>query len=140
VTLSIFRAAEQAPRADALVCEGERLSFGELAERVRARRGQLEALGVRALDTRPVALIVDGSLVMFECLYLCFALGVPLLPLHPRLTRPEREYLVDACGASIVIDPSQLEAVAETPAKHGDFPQVGRVESPRVPRAGTRRR
>jgi len=113
MSLSIFAAAREAPHAEALVCDGQRLSFTALAARVRARRAQFAALGVQPLDARPVALVVDGSLAMFECLYLCFELGVPLLPLHPRLTQHEREYLIGASAAELVVDPSQLEPVPE---------------------------
>ncbi|HET7545101.1 MAG TPA: AMP-binding protein, partial [Polyangiaceae bacterium] len=94
MNLSLLAAARELPQRPALVCDGERLSFAALAERVCARRAELEALGVQSLDTRPVALVVDGSLAMFEYLYLCIELGVPLLPLHPRLTAPEREHLI----------------------------------------------
>ncbi|HEY3255713.1 MAG TPA: AMP-binding protein, partial [Polyangiaceae bacterium] len=114
MSLSIFSAARQAPHAEALVCDGQRLSFSALAARVQARRGQLERLGVRPLASAPVALVVDGSLSMFEWLYLCLELGVPVLPLHPRLTAPERESLVRASGAACTIDPSQTEPGAET--------------------------
>jgi o-succinylbenzoate---CoA ligase len=124
VSLSIFAAASQAPHAEALVCDGARLSFGALAERVRARRAQFEALGIQPLDTRPLALVVDGSLAMFECLYLCFELGIPLLPVHPRLTRPEREYLLRASGADTVVDPAELEPIRESPGKAWVYPAV----------------
>jgi O-succinylbenzoic acid--CoA ligase len=71
-----------------------------------------------------VALVVDGSLAMFECLYLCFELGVPLLPLHPRLTAPERAHLIGLSGAQCTIDPSQLEPSAERVTTAWDLPPV----------------
>jgi o-succinylbenzoate---CoA ligase len=111
VTLSIFEAARSAPHADALVCDGVRLTFSELAARAFARSAQCARLGARALDQRPVALLVDGSLAMFEYLYLLFALGVPVLPIHPRLTPPERQSLLDLSAAQVVIDPSQADPV-----------------------------
>jgi len=124
MSLSILAAARAAPHAEALVCDGQRLSFAALARRVQARRAQFHALGVRPLDTRPVALVVDGSLTMFECLYLCFELGVPVLPLHPRLTAPEREYLIGASAAQLLLDPSQMEPGFETPHEVGPFAPV----------------
>ena len=124
MSLSIFVAARAAPHLEALVCDGQRLSFSALARRVQARRSQFEALGVQARDARPVALVVDGTLTMFECLYLCFALGVPLLPLHPRLTAPEREHLLTASSAQCTIDPSKLEAVSEPASSDWDFSPV----------------
>ncbi|HEY0468965.1 MAG TPA: class I adenylate-forming enzyme family protein [Polyangiaceae bacterium] len=124
MSLSIFAAAREAPHAEALVCDGERLSFSALAQRVRARRAHFEQLGVRPLAARPVALVVDGSLAMFECLYLCLELGVPLLPLHPRLTAPEREYLVGISSAQCTIDPSQTEPVHEAIGQTWNFSAI----------------
>jgi len=121
--LSIFSAARERPDSEALVCDGTRLGFAQLAARVRVRHAELEALGVQP-DARPLALVVDGSLAMFEYLYLCFELGVPLLPLHPRLTAPEREYLVRALDAQCTIDPSQAPPISEAPAGTWDFPAV----------------
>jgi o-succinylbenzoate---CoA ligase len=124
MSLSIFAAAQQAPHAEALVCEGERLTFAALAARVHARLRQFDALGIKPRAARPVALVVDGSLAMFECLYLCFELGVPLVPLHPRLTAHEREYLIRASLAEVQIVPGQLPAVGESPLEAGLFPPV----------------
>ena len=106
MTLSVFEAARRAPHAEALVCDGVRLSFLALAERTAARCVELSALGVTAHDAEPVALLVDGSLPMFELLHALIALGVPVLPIHPRLTLPEREVLQHASGARVLLDPS----------------------------------
>jgi O-succinylbenzoic acid--CoA ligase len=115
VTLSVFDAARDAPDREALVCDGVRLTFAALATRVAARLAALLALGVEPASERPLALIVDGSLGMFEHLYALLALGVPVLPLHPRLTAPERAALLAASTAPSLIDPAQSEpARAET--------------------------
>jgi len=138
VSFSIFAAARAVPHAEALVCDGERSSFAQLAERVRGRRARFEALGVRPLDARPVALVVDGSLAMFECIYLCLELGVPFVPLHPRLTAPERAYLVDACDAQCTIEPSELDPLPAPGTERWDFPAVS-VDRPLawVPSSGS---
>jgi len=124
MNLSVFSAAQVMPAADALVCEGVRANFGQLAARVHGRYAAFAALGVHALDARPVALIVDGSLAMFECLYLCLELGVPFVPLNPRLTAPEREYLVALSGAQCTIDPSQLDPLVSSPATMPKLPAI----------------
>ncbi len=64
MSLSVLAAARQAPHAEALVCDGQRLSFSQLAQRVLARRAQFAELGEQ--DTRTGALVADGSLAMFE--------------------------------------------------------------------------
>ena len=124
MSLSVLAAARAAPHAEALVCDGQRLTFASLAARLHARRGTFDALGVRPHDLRPLALVVDGSLAMFECLYLCFELGVPVLPLHPRLTAHEREALVSASRAQLVLEPSQLEPCAQSVHAGREFPTV----------------
>ena len=105
MTISIFAAAAQAPHAEALVVEDQRLSFAALAARADARRAELQSLGVSEHHPTPVALLVDQSLVMFEYLHLLMAWGVPFVPVHPRLTAPEREQLLSACAAQLFIDP-----------------------------------
>lgn len=103
--LSVFTAAADSPHAEALLCEGQRLSFSALAERCLARSAELLALGISSHDASPVALIVDNSLAMFEYLYLLLAWGVPVLPVHPRLTTPERQQLLTLASAQVLIDP-----------------------------------
>jgi O-succinylbenzoic acid--CoA ligase len=116
VTLSVFDAARAAPHAEALVCDGVRLSFLELATRVRARCAELTALAADRPDPAAVALLVDGSLHMFELLYALFELGVPVLPIHPRLTEPERALLLRLAGAEILLDPSEVAPAPIAPA------------------------
>ena len=112
MSLSIFDAAKAAPDSEALLCDGVRLTFAQLAARVHARCELLHALGLASPAARPIALLVDHSLPMFECLYALFALGIPVLPIHPRLTAPERQFLLAASGSSEVLDAAQLAAIA----------------------------
>jgi O-succinylbenzoic acid--CoA ligase len=116
MSLSVFGAAEAAPEREALVCAGVRLTFAQLALRVHARSEQLRALGLVSTAAHPVALLVDPVLPMFECLYALFALGIPVLPIHPRLTAPERQVLLSASGAREVIDAAELAPVAPSAA------------------------
>ena len=122
MSLSVFSAAQAAPEHDALVCDGVRLTFAELALRVQARGAQLSALGLATSEARPVALLVDPSVPMFECLYALFALGIPVLPIHPRLTAPERQHLIAASGAHELLDPAQLTPILPAPAWSAALP------------------
>jgi O-succinylbenzoic acid--CoA ligase len=117
MSLSIFDAARDSADREALVCQNKRLSFSALADRVAPRCEELAKLGVRPLSRHPVALVVDGSLAMFELLYALFALGIPVLPLHPRLTPPERAFLCDSSRAGLLVDPSRVEPVASAPSQ-----------------------
>jgi O-succinylbenzoic acid--CoA ligase len=107
MTLSVFDAARDAPHVEALVCDGARLSFLELSGRARARCVQLATLGIDAQSPQAVALLVDGSLAMFELLYALLALGVPVLPIHPRLTEPERAVLMRTGAVDTLLNPSE---------------------------------
>jgi O-succinylbenzoic acid--CoA ligase len=107
MTFSVFDAARDAPHVEALVCDGARLSFLELSGRARARCEQLAALGIDARSPEAVALLVDGSLAMFELLYALLALGVPVLPIHPRLTEPERAVLLRTGAVDTLLNPSE---------------------------------
>ncbi|MEO8901988.1 MAG: class I adenylate-forming enzyme family protein [Polyangiaceae bacterium] len=113
MTLSIFTAAQAAPLAEALVCDGECLTFQALAARVQARCVELAPF--LAAEPRPVALLVDGSVQMFEFLHALIALGIPLLPIHPRLTPPERAHLLQLSQAQALLDPSQARPARPAP-------------------------
>ncbi len=123
MALSIFGAARAAPEREALLCDGQRLTFAQLAARVYARGEQLRSLDLATGEARPVALLVEPSLAMFECLYALLALGVPVLPIHPRLTPPERQFLIAQSGALELLDAEKLAPI--TPARA--WPAVGPV-------------
>ena len=124
MSLSILAAAADSPGAEALVCDGVRLSFAALAERVRRRASELWALEVKRPDPRPVALVVDGSLTMFEYFHAALALGVPLLPIHPKLTPLERDALMQRANTRGLLDPSQAPPALSLPAETRAFPAV----------------
>ncbi len=118
MTLSVFAAARDAGDRVAVVTSDCVLTFSELAERVLERVAWLRSL---RLDTpagsalRPVALVAHADLVSLEVLHALIALGVPVLPLHPRLTEHERAELVETCGAVLLGDIAPPECAAETP-------------------------
>ncbi|HEY4105655.1 MAG TPA: AMP-binding protein [Polyangiaceae bacterium] len=119
---SIFDAARDAAEREALVCDDARLSFAALGRRVAVRLSQLRQLGLEPAQTRPAALIADNSLPMFEVLYALLELGVPLLPLHPRLTSHERGTLMNRSHALTLIDPRALEPIVATGAERTPIP------------------
>ncbi|HEY2409335.1 MAG TPA: AMP-binding protein [Polyangiaceae bacterium] len=122
MTFSVFEAAAEHPHAEALVLGEQRFTFEALAERVAARVIEFQALGIDANDAAPVALVCDLSLSCFEWLYALLALGVPILPLHPRLTAPERQRLIEQARVRVVLDPTPQRAAAHKSARR--FPVV----------------
>jgi O-succinylbenzoic acid--CoA ligase len=126
MVLSVFSAAKDAPDREALVCDGVRLTFAGAAARAHARGEQLRSLGLLSPEARPVALLVDASLPMFDCLYALLALGIPILPIHPRLTAPERQFLIETSGAHELLDAAQLPPVSPAPggARERQIPEI----------------
>ncbi|HEX6275159.1 MAG TPA: AMP-binding protein [Polyangiaceae bacterium] len=134
MTLSVFDAAREEPESIALVAGTTTVTYGDLAERVERRLGELAAAG--ALDEtgeRPVAVVMTPTLETVETLFALFAAGTPALLLHTRGTQNERARLVERAGA--VLDP---------PDGSGDLPKVSldeRLDRERiaviVPTSGT---
>ncbi|HEY4157471.1 MAG TPA: AMP-binding protein [Polyangiaceae bacterium] len=112
MTFSIFDAAAEQPHAEALTFGEERLTYQALAERVAGRVLEFQALSIDANDSAPVALVCDLSSSCFEWLYALLALGVPILPLHPRLTAPERQRLIEQARARVVLEPAPQRTAA----------------------------
>jgi o-succinylbenzoate---CoA ligase len=104
MALSIFAAAAESPHHHALVADGRTLSYDELASRTRAAVGWLRR---RGLDRAPVvALDATPEPATLEMLHALMALGVPALLLHPRLTEPERQAILDDAGPAAVVGPA----------------------------------
>ncbi|MBI5516274.1 MAG: AMP-binding protein [Deltaproteobacteria bacterium] len=104
--LSLPEAARRWPEAPALVLapEGSVWSFGALAEALGPVCGWL------AGSVGPVALVADNTLEAALVLHALVALGTPVVPLHPRLTPPERDALVRDSGATLVLTAEALAA------------------------------
>jgi o-succinylbenzoate---CoA ligase len=101
MALSIFAAAAESPHHHALVADGRTLSYDELASRTRAAVGWLRR---RGLDRAPViALDATPEPATLEMLHALMALGVPALLLHPRLTGPERQAILDDAAPTAVV-------------------------------------
>lgn len=127
-TLSVLDAAREEPGRVALVHGDREVSFAELAERVRGRISELSSLltaDARFIDETLVALQCDESPQTLEVMLALFELGVAVLPLHPRLTRFERQQVLaelpvrsvielDAEGVKIEVREPHPDAIAAT--------------------------
>ncbi len=127
-TLSVLDAARESPQTTAVVNVRQLISFGELAERVRERMRALSVLdedGRAREPARLVALTSDECLDTLECILALLELGRPFLPVHPRLTVPEREQLLAALPISWAIQAlpggqHQLERRQASQDEHAD--------------------
>ena len=93
------------------------ITYGEMARRVRAWQAGLDALGVG--EGERVAVVSHNSARLLELLYGVTASGRVCVPINFRLSRDEVAYIVDNCGASVLlVDPEVDEALADVTATH----------------------
>ncbi len=108
------RALRVAPKAEAVVDDTTRHSYGELGERCRKLVGGLYGLGLDAQDR--VAVLAANSAPYVEAY-----LGIPagnlvIVPLNTRQAEPELRYALEDSGARVLItdrDPGTLAEVVE---------------------------
>ncbi len=115
--LCIFHAAQDASGRTALRVDGQRFSFGELADRVRARLRLPDlAEGRRGL----FALEGSNTLETVVTLYALLQAGVPALLLHPRQTASERAAVLDAVRRAGTEVPADAAVVIHTSGTTGE--------------------
>jgi o-succinylbenzoate---CoA ligase len=104
--LSVFSAAREAPRRDALVWHAETLSYEALADRVAASMRGLSARGV-SRGAR-VAVRAENHLDAVVTLLALMELDATAVLLHPRLTETETRVLVADAAPSLTLDANDL--------------------------------
>lgn len=113
---ALARAREAAADAVALVSPAQTLTWRELHDRVDRAAAALLRRGVRRAGstTAPVAIPGAPSLESVLALLALLRLGIPALPLHPRLSPLERARLVGSLRLQLVLEPNELGG-AEVP-------------------------
>lgn len=106
----VERHALMQPDATALGYLGATVTWGGLQRRVAALAGALSRRGVGAGDRVMVLMLNRTEFV--ESLLAANMLGAIAVPLNFRLTAPEIAFLVEDCGARLVITEPVLAAVA----------------------------
>jgi fatty-acyl-CoA synthase len=93
------------------------LTYAQLAERARGLAAGLDALGVGRGER--IAVVSHNSARLLEAFFGVTAWGRVLVPINFRLSRDEIAYIVDHCGASVLlVDPDLDEALADVHAPH----------------------
>lgn len=110
----IFAAARDAPERLALVQPGRAWSYADLAALCQRALGWLRAQGLEpgSAVTDVVAVLADPTPHQVAMTFALMAAGVPCLPVHPRLTEPERTALVGHARAALFVDDSWHHAPA----------------------------
>lgn len=127
----VFAAAREAPQRLALVEPGRSWSYAELAALSAEALGWLRAHGV-ALAPEPdpaiVAVLAHPTPHQIAMTFALLAAGVPCLPVHPRLTEPERIALLARARAALYVDATWPQTPAMTAAPESAAPL--RAEAP----------
>lgn len=119
---AFLRASAARPRAEALVCGDARLSYDELASRAARVAAALAHEGVQRGDR--VALLLGNRVEFATALLGILHLGAIAVPIGTRLQKPEVAYIVEQCGAKLVIDAANVGALERA----GVAPPVAPVE------------
>ena len=94
------------PAGEALVADGERLSWTALAERSAAAAAGLAARGVGRGER--LALLLGNHAEFVVALFAAARLGAVAVPLNIREQKPELAYILGHCGARLVVHEPQL--------------------------------
>jgi fatty-acyl-CoA synthase len=113
-------AAQQFPRTTAVVCNQERFTYAEFADRAGRLAGGLRRLGVRPGDR--VAFLSTNCHRLLEAYYGVLDAGAVLLPLNIRLAPSELAYILNDSGATILFVEKQFLGLVESFRK--DIPGV----------------
>jgi len=100
--------ARTAPQRVALVYEDQRITFGELIERMHVAAGVLRAHGIGRGDV--VALLMKNSAAFLELAFAASHIGAVLLPINYRLAADEVGTIVENAGARLLCLDAELTA------------------------------
>jgi fatty-acyl-CoA synthase len=111
--LRLLRYAEQQfPRRIAVVCNDDRFTYAQLAERVSRLAGALRQAGVQPGDR--VAFLSSNCHRLLEAYYGVLEAGAVLLPLNIRLAPGELSYILNDSGATFLFAEKQLLGLADS--------------------------
>lgn len=109
--LSVLRAAHDSPDRIAVVVGDEVFTFADLAGPVARAARALSARGL-APGAR-VALSAQNRFETLITIYALLELGVPFVPVHPRLTPGEAAVILEDAGPALVLDEAMIAQIVE---------------------------
>lgn len=113
-------AARNRPEAEALVCEGDRLSYAGYAAAV---AGLSEEFRDRGLAGARIALILPNSADFAVALFAALAAGAQTAPLNPLYTEHELEGILSDCAPDLIlVSPEARDGVARVAQSLGLAP------------------
>ncbi|MFR9805953.1 acyl-CoA synthetase [Pseudonocardia sp. RS010] len=103
------RRARISPDRTALSDPRRSLTYAQLADRVARYAGALRRLGVGPGDR--VAYAGVNALEVFETFFATWLLGAIAVPLNHRLSGPEIRFVLEDCGASVLVHSADTDAL-----------------------------
>src|ERR1700729_2728231 len=104
-------AAQQYPRRTAVVCNDDRFSYAQMAERVSRLAGALREAGIQAGDR--VSFLSSNCHRLLEAYYGVLEAGAVLLPLNIRLIAQELAYILNDAEANVLMFEKQFLPLVE---------------------------
>jgi long-chain acyl-CoA synthetase len=102
----LHQAVQRNPDGPALVCGDERLSYRQLRARSERLAAGMAARGIGAGDR--VALLLGNRIEFVLVLFAAARLGAVAVPISAREQAPGLAYMLDHCGASMVVHEPEL--------------------------------
>ena len=115
--------AARHPSREAIVFDGERVTFSGLRDRARAFAGGLAALGLGKGDA--LAVWLPNRPLWFIAQYAAASLGVIVVALNPRYRAHELDYILGQSDAAALLLTDHLGAVDYLETLHAVLPELG---------------
>ena len=103
--------ASRHPDKCALICEGQRHTYREVADRTRALAQLMRERGIRRGDR--VALFMDNSAEMVAAIFAVLRIGAVFMPVNPMTKRDKLAYMLNDARAAALIAHVDLSGVWE---------------------------
>ncbi len=108
--MQLARHAHQIPDREALVCDGVRLTYGQLHRRVNRLAHALQAQGVTHGDR--VATLMSNRQEVIETYFAVLTLGAIVVPINFRLTAPEVNFILADSAPKVLVTDAGLAGIA----------------------------
>lgn len=106
----------QRPEHTALVCDGQRHSYAQLAQRINHLAGLLQQRGVKKGDR--VALFMDNTIDMVVSVFAVLKAGGVFMPVNPLTKHDKLAYMLNDARASALITQQTLSGIYEFALGH----------------------
>jgi acyl-CoA synthetase (AMP-forming)/AMP-acid ligase II len=108
----LTKRAELFPNKEGLVCEGLRLTFGQMNERCNRLVHALRKLGVERGDR--VAILAFNEPEYYDLYNAVAKMGAVIVTLNYRLAGPELQYIMEDCGANVLVFSREFAEVVDS--------------------------